>query len=181
MAVIDVMANMGLDALTNHFAVVIPNFTQLGTNVANLNMRVLSVDIPDREIGTYEIIKRGRKMDRPNGISEQNREVSFTFRQDKYMGCYKSIHNWMNYIQNNQTMAMASDSGTLGLGGQSEFRHDVEVWALTNLDEGKPHTIWTLEGAYPTSIDGISFDETNGDPIETSVTLNCMNIIYPTL
>lgn len=181
MAMIDVLSNLGLDALANHFSIVIPSFSELGFGSAPLNMRVLTVDIPEREIGTYEIVKRGRKMTRPSGVSEQNLQVSFTYRIDKYFQCYKSISNWMNFIQNNQTMALASDSGPLGMGGGSEFRHNVEVWALDSLDTGTPHTIWTLEGAYPTSMDGISFDETSGDPLEGSVTLDCKNIIYPSV
>jgi hypothetical protein len=181
MAQIDVLALMGEDALANHFQVVLPNFDKLGVATANLNMRILTVDIPDKTIGTYEITKRGRKFTRPNGVSEQELQISFTFRADKYWQCYNSINNWMNFVQNNETMAMGSDSGVLGVGGKSQIRADFEIWSLTNLDQGIPNNVWTCKGAYPTSLSGVSFDEESGDPLTVDVTLDCMNIIYPSM
>lgn len=177
---LDVLATMGLDALGNHFAMNIPVFSQLGQVVDNLNMRILSVSIPDKEISTYEITKRGRKMNRPAGVSEQSHEVSFTFRADKYWNCYDALVNWHNFIQNNSTMAMASDSGPEGRGGASEYRHDIEIWSISALDDdGVPNNIWTIKGAYPTTISGVEFSEDNGEPIEVDVTLDSMDIIYP--
>ena len=80
-------------------------------------------------------------------------------------------------------MYMASDSGTDGSGGASLFRADLEVWAIDSLDNstyaGTPNTIWTLEGAFPTNMSGIDFDDESGDPLSVDVTLNCFNIIYP--
>lgn len=178
---LDVLATMGLDALGNHFAMNIPVFSQVGEVVNNLNMRVLSVSIPDKEISTYPITKRGRQMNRPSGVSEQSHDVSFTFRADKYWNCYNALVNWHNFIQNNSTMAMASDSGPEGRGGASEYRHDIEIWSISALDDdGTPNNIWTIKGAYPTTISGIEFAEDNGEPIEVDVTLDCMDIIYPT-
>lgn len=180
MAQIDILATLGMDALANHFQMVIPVVTQLGASVANLNMRILTTEIPEKTMGTYEITKRGKKMQRPNGISEQSHEVPFSFRADKYWTCYNALTNWHNFIQNSQTMAMASDSGPLGLGGESEYRHDIEVWSLSGLDDSAvPNNIWILKGAYPLTIGGVSFDEESGDPIVVDVTLDCMDIIYP--
>ena len=177
---IDVLAQMGEDALSNHFQLVIPSFSMLGTNIAEINMRVLTVDLPSYEIETYEINKRGRKMTRPTGTMSFTPEISFTFRADKYWRCYNSLMTWMQLIQDNQTMAMASDSGFEGIGGASTYRTDVEVWSLTNLTEtAKPNNIWVGQGAYPTSIDAVSFEESSGEPIELSVTLSCMNVKFP--
>lgn len=178
---IDVLATMGEDALQNHFQIVIPAISFLGTNIAEINMRVLTVDLPSYEIETYEINKRGRKFNRPSGVMSFTPEISFTFRADKYWRCYNSLMTWMQYVQNNQTMAMGSDSGANGEGGGgSTFRTDVEVWSLTNLtDTAIPNNIWIGQGAYPKSIDAISFDESNGEPIECSVTLDCMNVKFP--
>lgn len=177
---IDTLASLGSDALSNHFQIVIPNIDKLGANVEKLNMRVLNIDIPEQAIGTYEITKRGRKFTRPSGMSDQALQVSFAFRCDKYFDCYKSLTNWKQFIQHNENMTMGSDSGPEGRGGASTFRHNIEVWAISSLDlSGKPHTIWTLEGAYPTSIGNVAFDETNGEPIECEVTLDLMNIKYP--
>lgn len=179
MATIDILASMGTDALANHFQIVIPNVSQLGGAIANINMRVLTVEIPEYTIETYEIYKRGRKMTRPNGVMGFDPTVTFTFRNDKYWQCYNSLMNWMQFVQNNQTMAMGSDSGPEGMGGASEFRTDVEIWSINSLDLGVPNNIWIAQGAFPTSIDAVSFDEESGEPLITSVTLSCMNIKYP--
>ncbi len=181
MASIEVLANMGEDALTNHFQFVMSDVSQLGANVSSINMRTLTCDIPERVIGTYEITKRGRKMTRPSGVEEQTNEITFSFRADKYWKCYNSFVNWMNFVQDNETMAMASDSGALGIGGKSEYRANFEIWSITNLNNevGVPNNIWVCEGFYPISVSGVSFDEESGDPLIVEVTLQGIKIKYP--
>ena len=182
--VIDDLFHSGADFLANHYSIILPtSISQLAGVTDQLTLRIKSVSIPEKTIGTYEITKRGRKFDRPNGISEQSREVSFSFRPDKRLLTYKAIANWMNYIQNNETMFMASDSGANGDGGASLFRANLEIWAIDNLNDtniaGTPNSIWTLVGAFPTSMDGLEFSDEDGEPLDVSVTLNCFNIIYP--
>lgn len=180
MAVIDVLATMGDDALENHYQVVIPAIDLLGASVANLNMRILSASIPEKKVDVYDIKKRGRTFSRPSGQIDQDKEVSISFRHDKYFDCYKSLCNWTQYIQNNITGAIASDSGEDGSGGSSTFRHNVEIWAISNLTEtATPIAIWTLEGAFPTSVGGIDFSEEGSEALTCDVTFTCKNIIYP--
>lgn len=179
MAVIDVLATMGEDALGNHFQVVIPAIDKLGNAVANLNMRILGVTIPEKTINTYEIVKRGRKFERPSSLDENNKDVEINYRIDKYWNCYNSLMNWSQFIQNNETFAMASDSGPNGMGGASEFRHDVEIWSLPNLNATVPNNIWTLKGAWVKEMSSVEFSEESGEPIEGSFTLSCMYIQYP--
>lgn len=182
--ILDTLATMGADALANHYSIILPTTVSqlVGVN-DQLTFRIKTVSIPDKEINTYSITKRGRTFDRPSGNNEQNREVSFSFRPDKKLLTYKAIVNWMNYIQNNETMFMASDSGADGMGGASLFRAPIEIWAIDNLDDnniaGTPNSIWTLVGAWPKSVSGLEFDDESGDPLSVDVTLNCMNIIYP--
>ena len=181
--VIDILATMGEDALGNHYSIVLPStISQLAGVNDQLTFRITNVSIPERTINTYPITKRGRTFDRPNGNSEQERNVSFTFRPDKRLLTYKALSAWMGQIQSNVTAFMASDSGPNGLGGSSTFRANIEVMAIDGLDgdiTGVPNSIWTLEGAYPTSLGSLEFDDTNGDPLTVDVTLNCFNIIYP--
>ena len=182
--IIDELFSAGEDALGNHYSIILPtSISQLAGVTDQLTLRIKSVSIPDKEISTYSITKRGRTFDRPSGNNEQNREVPFSFRPDKRLLTYKAIANWMNYIQNNETMFMASDSGANGDGGASLFRANLEVWAIDNLDDnnyaGTPNSIWTLVGAFPTSLSGLEFDDESGEPLSVDVTLNCMNIIYP--
>lgn len=184
--IIDTLATLGEDFLANHYSIILPtNISQLAGVTDQLTLRIKNVSIPEKSIGTYSITKRGRTFDRPNGNNEQSREVSFTFRPDKRLLTYKAMTNWMNYIQNNETMFMASDSGVDGNGGMSLFRANMEVWAIDNLDEsnyaGTPNSIWTLVGAFPTNVGGLEFDDESGEPLDVDVTLNCFNIIYPSV
>lgn len=182
--IIDVLQTMGEDFLANHYSIILPTtISQLVGINDQLTFRITNVSIPDKTINTYSITKRGRTFDRPNGNSEQSREVTFSFRPDKKLLTYKAISNWMSYIQNNETMFMASDSGADGTGGASLFRAPVEIWAIDNLDDdsiaGTPNSIWLLNGAYPTSLGGLEFADDNGEPLSVDVTLNCFNIVYP--
>lgn len=184
--VLDQVMSMGLDALSNHYSIILPtSITQLAGVVDPLTLRISKVSIPDKEINTYSITKRGRTFDRPSGNNEQSREVTFSFRPDKKLLTYKAMTNWMNYIQNNETMFMASDAGPNGDGGISLFRANIEVWAIDNLDDsnyaGTPNSIWVLQGAWPKSVGGLEFDDSNGEPFDVDVTLNCFNIIYPSV
>lgn len=182
--ILDVLATMGEDALANHYSIILPTtVSQLAGVNDQLTFRITNVSIPERVINTYPITKRGRTFDRPNGNNEQERNVSFAFRPDKKLLTYKALSAWMNYIQSNTTMNMASDSGANGTGGASLFRAPVEIWAIDNLSDssiaGTPNTKWICQGAYPTSLGGLEFDDGSGDPLTVDVTLNCFNIIYP--
>ena len=184
--ILDTLASLGEDLLANKYSIILPTtVSQLAGVNDQLTFRITNVSIPDKTINTYTITKRGRQFDRPSGVSEQSREISFTFRPDKKLVTYKAISNWMNYIQNNETMFMASDSGADGTGGASLFRAPIEIWAIDSLDDntisGTPNSIWVCEGCFPTSLGGLEFDEESGDPLTVDVTLNCFNIIYPSV
>ena len=184
--ILDTLASLGEDLLANKYSIILPTtVSQLAGVNDQLTFRITNVSIPDKTINTYTITKRGRQFDRPSGVSEQSREISFTFRPDKKLVTYKAISNWMSYVQNNETMFMASDSGVNGTGGASLFRAPIEIWAIDSLDDntisGTPNSIWVCEGCFPTSLGGLEFDEESGDPLTVDVTLNCFNIIYPSV
>ena len=184
--ILDVLSSLGEDALANKYSIILPTtVSQLAGVNDQLTFRITNVSIPEKTIATYTITKRGRQFDRPSGVSEQSREISFTFRPDKKLVTYKAISNWMSYVQNNETMFMASDSGADGTGGASLFRAPIEIWAIDSLDDntisGTPNSIWVCEGCFPTSLGGLEFDEESGEPLTVDVTLNCFNIIYPSV
>lgn len=173
---LDILQTFGEDALGNHFQVIIPVFPNV-LALANLNMRIKSLEIPAQTINTYEITKRGKKLTRPNGVSEQGNEFSFTYRADKYFQVYNSISQWMSYIQNPTNMVGASDSGPLGIGGASEYRIPIIVNGLDTRDIIT--NTWVFSGCWPSIQDAISFDEESGDPIEVSVTMQYITMVYP--
>jgi len=175
---LDILQTFGEDALSNHFNAII-TFPSLIQNaaLASLNLRLKSIEIPAQTIGTYEITKRGKKLTRPNGVSEQGNDFTFTYRVDKYFTVYNAISQWMSFIQNPTNMAAASDSGSLGVGGASEYRAPIIV---NGLDANNIITnIWSFSGCWPSSQDTISFDEESGDPLEVSVTMQYITAVYP--
>ena len=81
---LDVLQTLGEDAISNHYSIILPTtVSQLAGVNDQLTFRITNVSIPEKTIGTYTITKRGRQFDRPSGVSEQSREISFTSRPDK--------------------------------------------------------------------------------------------------
>lgn len=178
MAKIDDLLATGEDALGNHYQVTIPEIDQLGGVEDMLVLRIKSFNVPERTIETYEITKAGKKADRPNGISSQSHDFDITFMGDKRWACYNGINNWIKLIQDNETMAMASDSN---ITGESEFRHDIQVDAINNLTDNYEVTnSWVLKGAYPKTISGVEFSEDGAEPLEFTVNFTCLDVKYPT-
>jgi len=173
---LDNLLLLGEDALTNHFMVIIPAFPNV-VQLANLNMRILTTNIPGQTIETYDIVKRGKKATRPSSMSGQEKTFTFTYRVDKYFQVYQGISQWLAFIQNPITMAMASDSGLLGTGGASTYRVPIIVQGLDTNDVLT--NVWTFTGCYPSEQDEIGFDENSSDPIEKTVTMNFINLYYP--
>lgn len=189
MAILDQLAEMGADALANHYAISFPgDLISLAIpdyKGSQFSFRITNVSIPEKTIATYSITKRGLTFDRPSGNNESSREVSFTFRPDKKFLTYKVLSAWMDLIQSNVDMTMASDSGDNWEGGKSLFRTDLDVWAIENLNSTSilgdklPTAVWHLNRCFPTSLGSLEFDDTNGEPLTVDVTLNCFKIYYP--
>ena len=179
MSVFDITA-MGEDSLGNYFNVVLPSITSMGAYVGQFNQRITSASIPDFTIDTYEIVKRGRHIEKVKADNgSQSHEVTIEFRGDKLWHCYNAILTWMKQIKNNETLAMSSD----GLDGEeSEFRCDIPITAINNLsDDCEIVNQWTLLGAFPKQLSGVEFGEENTDPTSFTVTFTCNEISYPTL
>ena len=180
--IIDRLANMGADALANHYTIVFPpTIASLGLDNfdnSELAFRITNVSIPDKTVSTYAIEKRGLTFDRPSGKNESSREVTFTFRPDKRFVIYNTLCAWMDAIQSNVTMAMVEDQG-------NNFRVDATIYAISSLTGDSifgneiPNTAWVLNKCFPTSLGGISFDDSSGEPLSVDVTLNCFKIYYP--
>ena len=164
------------DALSNHFYAVIPTFPGV-TDMVNTNLRILNVDIPPKVIDTYQVVKNGRKADRPSGISGSATSFTFTYRADKYMKVYKGFSAWMELIQNSQTGLGLGDAVPI-TGGISPIRVPIIV-GTAEAGQIPSGTLWTILGAYPTEHGAITFDENSGDPLEVSVTMSYIDIVYP--
>jgi hypothetical protein len=172
----DTLMLFGEDALQNHYNVIIPAFPNV-LALESFNLRVISFELPAQTISTYDIVKRGKKFQRPSGVSEQEKTFTIEYRVDKYYQTYNAIAQWLGYIQNPSSIAMGSDSGLLGAGGLSTFRIPMLVQGL---DTNNIITnLWSFTGCFPTEQASISFSEESGDPITVSLTFSYANIYYP--
>lgn len=165
------------DALSNHFLLSIPSFPGV-SDIYQTNLRVITIDLPEKVIETYEIIHGGRKMTRPSGISGTSNQFSFTYRADKYMDVYKGFCQWAEYVHDSQTGLSLGDAVPL-VGGPSLIRVPIKV-STAEADKVPNGTEWTFNGCYITSHGGLTFDENSGDPIEVSGTMDFIDVVWPT-
>jgi hypothetical protein len=175
----DALMVSGEDALQNHgiFSLIIPTLPIAGFPVENLNLRVTNFAIPELTIDTYEIVKRGKKFERPSGVSGMTKDFQFTYRIDRYYTTYNALTAWMGLIQNPVTLTMASDAGLNGTGGISTYRAPVNITALDT--NNNLLNAWSYMGCFPKTHDAIEFDETSGDPITASCTMSYVDIFFP--
>lgn len=177
----DALMQSSEDALQNHaiFSLIVPSLPIANFPVENLNLRVTNCTAPEFTIDVYEVIKRGKKFERPSGVSGMTKEFSFTYRIDRYYTTYNALIAWMGYIHNPVTNTMASDAGLNGTGGLSTFRAPINITAIDTNDNLL--NTWTYMGCFPKTHDAIEFDETSGEPITASCTMSYVDIFYPSI
>ena len=168
---IDAIYKAGDDALANQFIVVIPPFQGILDNVYT-SMRINTIEIPDSSIATYEIHSGTQKMTKAAGKSETANEFSFTFRNDKFWRTYQGFKNWKDYVLNEETGIMAED---IAPGGTSNYRVPITIISVdsNNVPTGISRV---MEGCWPSTVSGISFDVTSGEPLETTVTMQMIKM-----
>jgi hypothetical protein len=166
---LETLLQTGEDALSNHFMVIIPPFPGANESILSLNLRVLTISLPGRSLGTYEITKRGRKATRPTSIDETDKEVSFDFRPDRHLRTYNSLASWMNLIQHEQFGTLVPDP---------IYRTIITVQPIdtAGVSLGLPII---FEGCWINDLSGIEYDEESGDPLSCSVTMQFVNRIQP--
>lgn len=168
---IDDIYQIGDDALGYQFDVVIPTFPG-ALDVQQNIIRVTQFPIPNTAVGTYEIARKGLKITKPSGVDESEKQFTITFRVDKYYKTYKGIRNWMKVIKDKVTGAASPDYAN----GQSPIRVPISVYTV-DANGDKTGSQWDFDGCYPTSLDGVSLDYTNGDPVEVNVTFDFLKVV----
>lgn len=154
---------MGDDALENQFML---NVSPILTVVPDpLQMRVLSVSIPERSVETYEKHWQTQVYTAPGGKITTPNEFSFSFRVDKYWQIYTIFDGWHKAIANPATGVIANDAG-----GANGFRTTVTVNTI-NPDGSPTSTGWVFLQAFPSSIGGVEFNQEAGGPVSIDVTM----------
>jgi hypothetical protein len=166
------------DALANHHIMNIPTFPGM-TDLVNTNLRIITTEVPDKQIDTYEVTYGGRKATRVSGIVGTANEITFSYRADKYMHVYKGFMAWMELIQSSQTATGLGDAVPI-VGGPSLFRVPITL-QTAEADQVPSGTTWVFNGAFPSSHGAVTFDQNSGDPLEVSCTLQFIDILYPVI
>lgn len=169
MALIDQIALLGDDALSNLFDLIIPPFPG-AIDFTQTRFRVTNLTIPATGNSPYEVHFKTQMMTKPSGKVVMPNEFSFEFRVDRFWNIYAGFKNWKNIVLDTRTGFMTPD---VGVGVSGTIR--VPITVIATDPQGVPTGgRWIFEGCYVQEIGDIGFDYTSGDPINVSVTMAFM-------
>jgi hypothetical protein len=171
---IDTVYATGDDALGNQAEMSIGEISSIFQMKDPLKVRITIIDIPAYTVGKYTIDYKTQKFTKPSGKIETPNEMTFSFRSDKYWTIYQALLAWKRYIADEDSGAMAEDVGALT--GTSSFRTNVIVHTIDSNDV-VTYTGWKFEKAWISDLQGINFDQSNGEPIIVQGTLDFVKMI----
>jgi len=167
---IDVVQNLGDDALQNLFDIIFPPFPGLITGPDPIRFRITNLSIPATGNTPYEVHYKTQMFTKPSGKVSMPNEFTFTFRVDKFWRIYTSFKNWKNIVADTRTGVLAEDVG-IGIAGSIR----VPVTVIASDSNGVPTGgKWLFEGCYVQELGEVGFDYTAGDPITVDVTMAFM-------
>ena len=166
---IDVVANLGDDALKNLWDLIIPPFPGV-IDPVNIRYRVQSINIPQSGSTPYDIHYKTQKFQKPSGKVEAENTITFEFRVDRYWLLYKGFRNWKNIVIDTRYGTMTPDVG-IGIAGSIR----VPITAIS-VDPNDVPTgqVWIFEGSYCQNISEVALTYEDGTPLTTTVTMNFM-------
>lgn len=158
---VDLLYNLGDDALQNLFECIIPSFPG-AEDVPGTQFRIQNFTIPASGVGEYEIHYKTQMITKPSGKIEQTKEFSFDFRVDRLWRVYAGLKSWKNTIANTRLGFMAPDE-------LFSFRRPITV--ITTDPNGTPTSgKWVFEGSWIKTLGDVGFDYTSGEPIMVTAT-----------
>ena len=164
---IDILHNLGDDALSNLFDCILVPFPG-AIDAVNTQFRIQNVSIPSVGVGTYETHYKTQRITKPNGKIEDPKEFSFDYRVDKNWNIYNGFKNWKNIVANTKTGIMTPD-----LPGSIR----IPITVITTDSNGVPTGgKWIFEGTYIINQGEVGFDYTAGDPIMVTVTFGYLTL-----
>jgi hypothetical protein len=165
---------LGDDALNNEATISITPLAFFDVQDP-LRLRTTTFSIPAFEIGSYEVRYKTQAFEKPNGNVSGAKELSFSFRADKYWTIYQALLVWKNYIGDDRSGAMAEDVGAIS--GSSNIRTNVTV-VTKDSNDVLTSPGWTFEQCWLKSLGGVDFDNTaEGDPIIVDVILSSLKVV----
>lgn len=171
LGIVDQIYRQGDDALANQFDVVISPVA-LFSSIDPLRFRTTTVDIPERAIGNYTVDYKTTRFTKPSGKIETPNEFTLNFRSDKYWVVYQALLAWKNGIADDESGAIAED---VNVNGISTIRTDISVITIDSngLITGPG---WKFHKCWISSLSGVTFDQTSGDPLEVSATFQFLKM-----
>ena len=178
----------GEDALNNEFSVKIalPTFLQTSNLDGMLTFSATGVRIPAYSIKTFTQSFRGYEIERWKPGTDTSRDLSLTFRIDKYWRVYDTLLDWAKQVVNLEDGTYFGDTyltqggsdieqvmrRVANMEGDFNLRGSLYVYqdnvSGDTLSEG-----WTFKGVWPKSIEEVSFDaRSSGDVVNLGVTFS---------
>lgn len=162
--------NVGDDALSNLFKIVVPPNDYIG-NTEELEIRIQDFTVPESGANTYERHYQGAMINKPSGKPNAPKEVSFTFAIDRNYTLYKGFVNWKNNVIDTKTGQLRPDIPS------DNARATFTVYPTDgNGDKVEGFGKWVIEKAFPLTVGEVGFDYTSGDPVTCSITLSALAI-----
>ena len=114
---IDTVAQLNDDQQNTQYEIRFPNGIPFSTlTPEEINLFTLrsdeSFDPPEKSVGTYSIMFRGRKIEKTNLTEESAKEYTISFRLDQQWLIHDSLQDWLDQIQNNTTGGEQIDLST---------------------------------------------------------------------
>lgn len=170
----------GEDALNNEATIqidtsllVIPNLVAPVEEGA-LNFRATSFSVPAYEVSTYEQSYKGFSIQRWKPGTGMTREVSITFRIDKYWKVYDFLKTWLTCISD-----IERDGAVFPDVSENGLRTNITIQQIANLAKGEKIVGkgWVFTGVFPKNIGEVSFDTTaEGETQTVSVTFGFIGV-----
>jgi len=188
---IDIIYQLGDDALGNFFQIFIPSFTLVSTDpnsnlngisidTGNIILRTTTIQIPESGATTYNVNYKTQEFAKIAGKVNSTKTFSMALRIDRYYKEYQKILQWKNAIANPFTGVIGADA--FGSAGSSN-RVDITVQPIDSDGEVIETSLyWILHNAFIQTVPEISFDYGAGEPISTTLAFQCSTLeeVFPT-
>lgn len=182
---VDTIFQFGEDALNNEANISI-DVSSLGVSTLRdiigqdeLRFRATGFTVPSKSIRTYTQSYKGFEIERWKAGTDMTRELSITFRVDKYWGVYRFIRAWMESISNLEGEGYyypdVSDNSILRTTATIQQIANV-LGSNGNMSESIVNNGWVFTGVWPKSMPDIAFDTAvEGDQVTIDVTFGFLN------
>lgn len=182
---VDTIFQFGEDALNNEASISI-DISSLGVPTLKdligqdeLKFRATTFSVPEKRIRTYTQSYKGFEIERWKSGTEMSRELSITFRVDKYWRVYRFLRGWMQAISDIEGDGSyypdASDNSILRT--TATIQQVINTLnANGDTSEAIVNNGWVFTGVWPKALPDIEFDTTDeGSQITVACTFGFLN------